>query len=247
MTAQKAGAPGEKREHANGEWEVRVFLVADVCVYRELLVKALTDEERIEVTGATPADIATMAIGMAEPAVVLIDTSSEGAPARVRALASAVPSARIVALGIRDDEEVLLELAEAGAVGFVSAEQGLDEVVEAIDAAANGELKCSPRVAAALAERVAALRAGAFSRHDQDLTRRQREIAALIAEGLSNKQIARRLSIEPATVKNHVHNILAKLGVTHRDEVATLFRTSLLGLLTAVASESLFTFWSPLG
>jgi two-component system, NarL family, nitrate/nitrite response regulator NarL len=220
--AHKAVAPAKQRDYTAGAWAIRVFLVGDVCVYRESLANALANDGRIEVAGASPGDIATMAANMAEPAVVLVDTSAEGGPERVRTIASAVPTARIVAVGIDDREDILLELAEAGAIGFVTAEQPLDELVEAIEAAANGELRCSPRVSAALAERLAALRAGSRRRAGGALTRREREIAALIAEGLSNKQIAGRLSIERATVKNHVHNILGKLGVTHRYEVASL-------------------------
>jgi len=208
---------------------MRVFLVADVCVYRELLGAALENEERIDLAGNTPGDVASMAIAMSEPSVVLVDASSAIGLARVRALAAAAPAAKIIAIGLPDDEAVQLEFVEAGVAGYVTAEQPLPELVEAVEAAANGELRCSPRLAAALAERLAALKAGAPSTNGNlRLTRRQREIAGLISEGLSNKQIARRLSIQQATVKNHVHNIFAKLGLSHRDEVAMLVRTSLL-------------------
>jgi two-component system nitrate/nitrite response regulator NarL len=232
-TAHEAAASSD----GNRTRPIRVFLVADVCVYRELLVEALTNHESLEVADSTPGDIASVAIGMTEPAVVLLDTSSGSGPARVQALAAAVPAAKIVAVGIPDDETTLLELVEAGAAGFVTAEQPFDELVEAVEAAANGELRCSPRVSAALARRVAALSAvEAHANLGHGLTRRQREIAALITEGLSNKQIAGRLSIERATVKNHVHNILGKLGVRRRDEIATLFRTSLLTLVTTASA-----------
>jgi len=208
---------------------IRVFLVADVCVYRELLGAALENEERIDLAGNTPGDVASMAIAMSEPSVVLVDASAAIGLARVRALAAAAPAAKIIAIGLPDDEAVQLEFVEAGVAGYVTAEQPLPELVEAVEAAANGELRCSPRLAAALAERLAALKAGAPSTNGNlRLTRRQREIAGLISEGLSNKQIARRLSIQQATVKNHVHNIFAKLGLSHRDEVAMLVRTSLL-------------------
>jgi two-component system nitrate/nitrite response regulator NarL len=235
--AQEAPASGEAREYGRRERPVRVFLVADVCVYRELLVDALANEESLELVGSTPGDIASMAIGMADPAVVLLDASTGSAPARVQALAAALPAAKIVALGIRDDEATLLKLVEAGVAGYVTAEQPLDELLESVTSAADGELRCSPRVSAALARRVAALKAAVpCERGERQLTRRQREIATLISEDLSNKQIARRLSIEPATVKNHVHNILSKLGVSHRDDVSALIRTSLLALLYAAAS-----------
>ena len=231
-TAHEAAAAGEERGSGLADRPIPVFLVADVCVYRELLVDALADQEGLEVVGGTPADIASMAIGMAEPAVVLLDASSGSAPARVQALAAAVPTATIVAVGIHDDEATLLELVEAGVAGYVTAEQPLEELIEALFAAASGELRCSPRVSAALARRVAALKAELpAERGERRLTRRQLEIATLVSEGLSNKQIARRLSIEQATVKNHVHNILSKLGVSHRDDVTALIRTSPLTAL----------------
>lgn len=234
MTATVRGPVGARDASKIQGGPIRVFLVADVCVYRELLVEALTEHESLDVVGHTPADIAGMAVGLSEPSVVLVDTSSDAALSRVQALAAAVPGAKIVAVGLPDDDATLLELAEVGVSGFVTAEQPLEELVEAIEAAARGELKCSPRVAAALAQRLAVLSAeGSQGNGDHRLTRRQREIAALIAEGLSNKQIARRLSIEGATVKNHVHNILSKLGVSRRDEVAALVRASLLTLLAA--------------
>ena len=224
-TVPEAAAAGDAQRADEGP--IRVFLVADVCVYRELLVDALANHESLEVVGHTPADIAGMAVGMTEPTVVLVDTSAGDGFSRVQALVAAVPGAKIVAVGIPDDETVLLDLVEAGVAGCITAEQPLEELVEAVEAATNGELKCSPRVAGALAERVAALKAARPPANGEPrLTRRQREIAALISEGLSNKQIARRLSIQQATVKNHVHNILGKLGVSHRDEVATLVRTS---------------------
>jgi DNA-binding NarL/FixJ family response regulator len=191
------------------------------------LVNALTDEERIDVTGATPGDIATMAIGITEPSVVVVDASTDTGLARVQALTAAAPGAKIVAVGIPEGEADQLEFVEAGVAGYVTVEQPVAEVVEAVEAAANGELRCSPRLSAVLAERVAALQDVA-PHGGQKLTPRERQIAALISEGLSNKQIASRLSIQQATVKNHVHNILAKLGVSHRDEVATLARASLL-------------------
>jgi len=226
MTTEQAAASNEVAPNVDGSpVPVRVFVVGDVRVYRELLADALAREDGFEVDGSAPGDIAGMAIGMAEPGVVLVDTASVPGTAGVRALAAAAPTAKIVAVGIPDDEAAVLALAEAGVAGYVTVEQPLDELVAAVEAAANDELRCSPRVAAALAKRVAALARGPRGNGDQRLTRREREIAALIAEGLLNKQIARRLSIEQATVKNHVHNILAKLGASRRDEVAALLRS----------------------
>ena len=158
---------------------------------------------------------------MSDPTVVVVDAASIRAPEWLGLLARALPNARLVAVGVEDDEDALLDLIEAGVAGYVTTDQPLADLVAAIEAAANGELQCSPRVSAALAQRITTLaRTAAGPTGPDALTPRQREIALLMADGLSNKQIARRLSIEHSTVKNHVHSILSKLGVTRRDQVA---------------------------
>jgi DNA-binding NarL/FixJ family response regulator len=201
---------------------VRVLLVTDVRVYRELLAAALAEQDGIELAGSAPCDVAAMAVGMSEPGVVVVDTALVSVPDGLRALATALPEARIVAVGVPDDDDAIVGLLEAGAAGYVTAEQPLPDLVAAVEAAAQGVLRCPPRLAAALARRMSALAAGTTrDTNGNGLTPRQREIANLMAEGLSNKQIARRLSIEHATVKNHVHSILVKLGVSRRDQVAT--------------------------
>jgi two-component system, NarL family, nitrate/nitrite response regulator NarL len=200
---------------------VRVLLIGDVRLYRELLADALAHAHGIELAGSAPGDVASMAVGMFEPGVVVVDSASVSAPAAMRTLATALPDAKIVAVGVPDDDDALLALLEAGIAGYVTADQPLADLVGAVEAASHGELQCPPRVSAALAKRVAALAALETSQTpDASLTARQRQIATLIAEGLSNKQIARRLSIELATVKNHVHNILVALGVSRREQIS---------------------------
>jgi two-component system, NarL family, nitrate/nitrite response regulator NarL len=198
----------------------RVLVVGDVRLYRELLENAVADEEGFEVVGSASCDVATMAAGISDPDVVVVDTASLTVPDGMHTLATALPDAKIVGIGVADDEDSVVALLEAGASGYVSAEQPLSDLVAAVEAAANGELPCPPQMSAALAKRLAVLAARAAHDPANDaLTPRQREIASLIADGLSNKQIARRLSIEQATVKNHVHSILVKLGVSRRDQV----------------------------
>ena len=198
---------------------VRVFLVADVRVHRDLLVAALSHEDGIEVAGSAHGDVACMAVGWSDADVILIDGESLAGPGTIRALAVAAPDAKIVVTGVREDESEVVDLVEAGIAGYATVEQPLVELAGAVLAAADGVLQCSPRVSAALAERVATLAAVRQQSKGHALTPREREIAALITDGLSKKQIARRLSIDPATVKNHVHNILSKLGVSRRDQI----------------------------
>jgi len=205
---------------------VRVLLVGDVRLVRELLEHALPQLAGFDVVGSASCDVAAMAAGMSEPDVVVVDTASLSSADGIHALATALPDAKIVGVGVADDEDLIVGLLEAGASGYVTAEQPFTDLVAAVEAAANGELPCPPRLSAALARRIAALAAEKKRElGNGPLTPRQREIASLIADGLSNKQIARRLLIEQATVKNHVHTILVKLGVSRRDQVGRRLAT----------------------
>jgi DNA-binding NarL/FixJ family response regulator len=202
-----------------------VLLATDVRLHRELLADALAGHDGLELAGSAPGDVAATAARF-EPSVVVVSTVSSAAADDLRALALALPDAKIVALGVPSDDDAIVRILESGAAGFVTAEQSLPDLVAAVEAATAGELQCPPHLAAALVRRVAALAAGgAREANGNGLTPRQRQIATLIADGLSNKQIARTLSIERATVKNHVHTILSKLGITRRDQVAARLHT----------------------
>ena len=101
----------------------------------------------------------------------------------------------------------------------------MEELLRTLRTASQGEVHCSPRIARLLVRRVAALTgSGPQPGENLPLTRRQRDIAALIERGASNKEIAIRLGIEVATVKNHVHDLLRKLQVNRRGEVAAVAR-----------------------
>jgi len=221
MITKRLGAaaiPSLGRQHRSPV--AQVLLVGDVRLFRELLEGAVADEEGLKVVGSASGDVAAMAARMFEPDIVVADSASLSIPDGIQALASALPDAKIVVIGVSDDDDSVVALLEAGATGYVTAEQPFTDLVAAVQAASNGELACPPRLSAALARRVATLAADSRPESGNGpLTPRQREIAALIAAGLSNKQIARRLLIEQATVKNHVHTILVKLGVSGRDQV----------------------------
>ena len=112
-------------------------------------------------------------------------------------------------------------LRQRGAAGYVTRDASVEELAAAIERAARGELVCSPRTAGTLIRRLGLF--AAELRPDVQtarLTRRERGIGALIGEDLSNKEIATRLRIEVATVKNHVHNVLDKLQLRRRTEIA---------------------------
>lgn len=194
---------------------IRVLLLADLRLYRDGLGTMLRERGRFRVTAR---EVSALAWGTAPDVdVVVLDASHEGALASLRA-ATASAGAPVVVIGVSGDEEQILAYAEAGVIGFVEREATLEELVRAIEHAARGDAWCSPRVTAAVLQRLAALAGRGAATVEPSLTSRERQIVQLIAEGLSNKEIARRLYIELATVKNHVHNILEKLQVNRRDE-----------------------------
>lgn len=208
-----------------GHERFRVLLVSDVRLHRELLADALAEHDGLELAGSAPSNAATTAATFS-PSIVVVNTASLAGADELRALAVALPDAKIVAVGVPSDDDAIVGILEAGAAGYVTAEQSLPDLIAAVEAAAAGELQCPPHLAAALVRRVTALAAGgARATNGNGLTPREREIASFVAKGLSNKQIARSLSIERATVKNHVHTILVKLGITRRDQVAARLHT----------------------
>ena len=205
---------------------IRVLVVSDIRLYRDGLADALGAGRRCEIA-ATAADVfsAFAAAEAHRPDVVLLDLALVDAGDAVTRLAALDPPAAVVALGVREVPSEVITLAEAGVAGYVPRDATLDELVAVVESVARGEMVCSPRIAALLLHRVAAARDSGNRREpDARLTPRQNEIAVLIEEGLSNKQIAQRLSIEVATVKNHVHSILDKLGVEGRAAAAAHVR-----------------------
>ena len=132
-----------------------------------------------------------------------------------------MPQTKIVALGAAEVESVLIECAKAGVAGFVAPGGSISDVIAAVHSAMRGELVCSPRTAGLLLSHVSALAARPPHDLEKDaLTQREKEIAQLVGQGLSNKQIALALGIQNPTVKNHVHSILSKLNMQRRIEIA---------------------------
>jgi two-component system, NarL family, nitrate/nitrite response regulator NarL len=206
---------------------IRVVIVHSVRLYREGLADLLNRERRVEVVG-TAASLrgAHEVVRAFAPDVALLGLRAMDEFDSVRELVQALPAVKLVALGVGETTAEVVAWAEAGIHGFVTQDGEVENCIAAIEAAALGNLTCSETIAAVLLRRVAELAATLAdgSRPDHALTRRELEILELIGQDLSNKEIAVRLFIEVATVKNHVHNILEKLGVHRRSEAATLVR-----------------------
>jgi two-component system nitrate/nitrite response regulator NarL len=205
---------------------IRLAIVADIRLYREGLAECLGRRDGFEVvcTASTPTQ-AWIGISELHPDTLLVDMAIDESRAAILHLMDLAPGTHIVALGVADVEGDVLACAEAGAAGYVPRDGSIEDLVAAIQCAARGELLCSPRMAGSLLRRVAAL-AAEQGHHPPALalTGREREVVRLIDQGLSNKEIARQLGIEVATVKNHVHNLLEKLQVHRRSEAAACLR-----------------------
>jgi two-component system nitrate/nitrite response regulator NarL len=220
---------------------IRVLIVAEIRLYREGLADMLREETGVDVVAtASGADDAVRALREKHPDIVLLDVGIPDNAWLARALVAAVPGTLIVAVAVPEAEDSVVACAEAGVAGYVTREGSVEDVVAAVEAVARGEILCSPRMAASLFQRIATL---ALERSPESiesrLTNRELEILDLIDQGLSNKEIARRLTIELSTVKNHVHNILDKLNVTRRSEAAARVRAERTPLTNARASAEI--------
>ena len=214
------GAPGGQSLQRS----IEVMVVVRRRIYRESLARALGEAEMIEVVGTAAHCLETASWPACRAGtVLLVDLADEDGLEASAHLRRTAPGALVVALGVRETTGDVIACAEAGIVGYVTRDGSLADVLRAISAAACGELACSPRIAGGLFRHIARL-AGPPVGDVVALTAREAEILALIDVGLSNKEIAGRLVIEVATVKNHVHHILEKLNVRRRAEAAAHLR-----------------------
>ncbi|MDQ1289880.1 MAG: hypothetical protein QG622_3446 [Actinomycetota bacterium] len=200
-----------------------VVVIGPVRVYRELLASELDTRPGITVVGAGANTKEALGPAADPPDVILLDASPQLGVDAIRTMVGGCPTARLVALPAPEDDAGILAWAAAGVAGFVAGNSTLDEIVTAAKAVAHGDIVCPPRVTAALL-RWAGTGAPGGPAEPTVLTSRERQVLRLIDGGLSNKEIATKLYIEVSTVKNHVHNILAKLGARRRAEAAALAR-----------------------
>ena len=195
---------------------IRVRIAIEVAFYREGLAIALGRMPELTIVDAA-ADTATVLRRATPGEVVLLESAAADVLSALRALHER--DVKTVVLGIDDDGPAVVGWAESGASGYVTRASSIGELALTIEAAARGELRCSPQIAGALLRQIASRPTASSPRPSARLTRREVEIAELIEQGLSNKEIAARLVIELGTVKNHVHNILEKVGVARRQDI----------------------------
>jgi two-component system, NarL family, nitrate/nitrite response regulator NarL len=199
-----------------------VHLISDVRLNREALASLIKKDGRVDVAShAALAETVRDERGAAD--VVLVDTSQHYGSEAAQSIVTWA-NAPIVALAVPEDEAQVIALAEMGVLGFLEADADLDDLVDGVANAARNLATLPPRVATAVLHHISG-HAQSYGADSALLTVRERQVVDLIAEGLTNKEIAAQLHIEVATVKNHVHNVLEKLGVSRRSEVLPRLRS----------------------
>ncbi len=215
---------------------VRVLLADDQALFREALATLLAVHEDVEVVGeAGNGDEALRKAAELAPDVVLMDLRMPvlDGIAATRRLRVEQPDVRVIALTTFDDDEDVFAALRAGAVGYLLKDVSSARLVEAVHAAARGESVLQPSVAAKVVARFAQLPDTASAQRPQPLvvplSDRELEVVRLLADGRSNREIAADLFLAEGTVKNHVTNVLSKLGA--RDRTQAALRARELGLL----------------
>jgi len=199
---------------------IRVMLVDDHTMVRRGLATFLKAFDDLQLAGEAESGAAAIQLcGEILPDVVLMDMvmpDMDGATA-TRVICQKYPQVQVIALTSFKEGDLVKNALEAGAIAYLLKDVSADDLVRAIRAAHAGRATLSPEAAQALVET-----ANQPPVPGLDLTEREREVLALMVEGLNNTQIAGRLTVSPSTIKSHVSNILSKLGVASRTEAVTL-------------------------
>jgi DNA-binding NarL/FixJ family response regulator len=211
---------------------LRVVIVDDHPMFRLGLAAAVEQMDGIELVGEAEraADVDAL-VAATEPDVVLLDIRlPDGSGLEVnRALAARHPDVRVIVLTMSEDHETVLTALRDGARGYLVKGAGPDQVEQAVRAVAANDVVLNHELARAVGQLAHVRSAAAATRPFPELTQRELDVLELIAEGLDNQAIARRLVLNPKTVRNHVSNVLAKVHANDRSHAIVLARRAGLG------------------
>lgn len=206
--------------------KIRVLLIEDNRILREGITVTLRNQRDITVAAVSDGmDDTLTKTRTVKPHVMLIDLGldSQNSLNAVQSVKKEFPRIKIIGMGLAPTQSDILEFVQAGAEGFILKNATVEDVIKTIRAVAGGETVLPPPMNGSLFSQVAEL---ALSKGKRNLkgairmTQREKEIISLIVEGMSNKQIANSLNIAIFTVKSHVHNILEKLALHSRLQIA---------------------------
>ena len=210
--------------------EIRVLLVDDHQIFRQGIASILNSQPDFEVVGEASDGLeAAIKASQLLPDLILMDVTMpvcDGLEATQR-ITQELPEVTIVMLTVSDEDEKLFEAIRNGAQGYLLKSIKPSEMLELIRGAVQGEAAITPVMGGRILEefrRASELPAGVPDESSVTLTDREQEVLCLVAEGPSNKEIARSLSVTVSTVKNHMHKILAKLHTTRRHDAVKYAR-----------------------
>lgn len=204
-----------------------VVVVDDARLNRECLAAQLS-ANGIAATTAWDLSSLLSEVDRATPDAILINIDTPGSATLLQLALDFDRTVRVIVYGLSTERESeIVSCAEAGVAGLHLRTESFDHLLTLTTSSAAGRAQCSPEVSSILLRRVYAFAAQTNPDATTDvLTRREGEILELIEQGLTNQQIASRLSLTLHTVKNHVHNLLSKLGVASRAEAVSVFRAT---------------------
>ena len=213
-----------------------IFIASDIALYRESIAKVLHQESNTTVVHLVASvDSLFSHLSLQQVDIVLLDMAMPGSQAAINTISSQYNECKIICLSVPEKEDEIIFCAEAGIYGYITRQSSVQELLKAVAMAASGEVYCPEFVAQYIFKRVrqqgTVIPIYKNEHHERPkiiqsnvqpvlnrihLTPREKEIALLLQQGLPNKKIAQKLSIELSTVKNHVHNILSKVGAKNR-------------------------------
>jgi DNA-binding NarL/FixJ family response regulator len=201
---------------------IRVLVVDDHELLRHGLAMLLNSAEGVELVGeARDGNEAVELVGTLAPDVVLMDLSMpemDGIEA-TRIISATHPDVAIVVLSSFSERRMVLEAIDAGAVGYLLKDGGMDDIVRAVEAAARGEAPLSPRAAQAILS-------ARPTRQLPSLSSRERQVVDLVVAGKRNRDIAMEMGISEKTVKTHLTHVYQRLGVTSRAEMVVAVKAA---------------------
>jgi len=208
---------------------IKILLIEDNRILRDGIKALINAQPDMTVVVASGGNHDTLVqIRSTRPQVVLMDLGlrNENGLRLVAMLAKELPQTRVIGMGLIPSQLDIIEFVEAGAAGFILKDATIEEVLGTIRSVARGMRVLPPPLTESLFTHVIeqALRKGKGRLLDAvRMTKREREIIVLIAEGMSNKDIAQQLNLSTYTVKSHVHNILEKMALHSRLQIASHF------------------------
>jgi DNA-binding NarL/FixJ family response regulator len=206
--------------------DARLLIIDDCTLHRESLSSTFAANGMVAPRVAWDLHSLMAVLETGFPSVILLSIGTRDSLMLLQSALRIRPDIPVIVLGVLDDDEMtIVACAEAGIAGYHLRSESLTDLIALICKIADGEAVCPPRVSAILLRRLSALAAERSPAGEElVLTEREIQILSLLELGLSNREIAARLCIAVHTVKNHVHSVLTKLGVSNRAEAASRFR-----------------------